>query len=140
MNVNANISTLMTPEVLTVHPNSTLLEVKNMFDKYAIHHLPVVQENKLVGMVSKSDLLRFLRGNSTGAYDVVLNGVRLKQAKVKGIMTKGLAKLSSSESVLTALKVFKENLFHAIPIVDNEKLVGILSTQDIINNLVEQRQ
>jgi len=140
MNVNANISTLMTPEVITVQPESDLLVVKELFDQHAIHHMPVVKEGKLVGMVSKSDLLYFLKGNPTDDFDGALNQVRLKHGKVSRVMTKGLAKLSSNESVLTALKVFKENLFHAIPIVDDEKLVGILSTHDIIENLVEQRQ
>ncbi len=140
MNVNAKISTLMTPEVFTVNPEENLLEVKNLFDQHAIHHLPVVEEDQLVGMVSKSDLLYFLKGNPSDDFDGVLNQVRLKHAKVNRVMTKGLAKLSSKESILTALKVFKENLFHAIPIVDDEKLVGILSTQDIINSLVDQRQ
>jgi len=140
MNVNANISTLMTSDVLTIAPADDLLEVKELFDEHAIHHLPVVKEGQLVGMVSKSDLLYFLKGNVTDDFDGPLNQVRLKQGKVEGVMTKGLATLSSTESLLTALKVFKANLFHAIPIVDDEKLVGILSTQDIINNLVDQRQ
>ena len=59
----------------------------------------------------------------------------MKNHQVESIMTTGLAKLAPTDKILVALKVFKENLFHAIPIVDQDELVGIVTTYDIIKAL-----
>jgi acetoin utilization protein AcuB len=50
-------------------------------------------------------------------------------------MTTKLAKLEPSDKINVALEVFKENLFHGIPIVNNDALVGIVTTYDIIKHL-----
>ena len=54
---------------------------------------------------------------------------------VKDIMTKRLAKLEPTDKINVALEVFKENLFHALPVVEGDKIVGIVSTFDIIKRL-----
>ena len=61
--------------------------------------------------------------------------MRLNNYSAKDIMTKKLAKLDPDDKIIIALEVFKENLFHAIPVVDNEKIVGIVTTFDIIKRL-----
>lgn len=132
MNVLEPISTIMTSNVLTVNPTSKLAEVKNIFDANKIHHLPVVENKEIVGLLSTTDLNAFLRGKSDNNYDQLLNDVRLNQHTADEIMTTGLAKLSSTDRISVALKVFKENLFHAIPVVDDGQLVGIVTTHDII--------
>lgn len=55
-------------------------------------------------------------------------------------MTKGIATMSSNERINIALEIFKENIFHAIPIVDEGKLVGIITTHDIIVNLAKDNE
>ncbi|MBK8669766.1 MAG: CBS domain-containing protein [Saprospiraceae bacterium] len=61
--------------------------------------------------------------------------VRLNNYTAKDIMTKKLAKMDPDDKINIALEVFKENLFHAIPVVKDEKIVGIVTTFDIINRL-----
>ena len=134
MNVLAPISTIMTPSPITVSPNDPLATVDKVFEKYKIHHLPVVEAGELVGIISKTDLLYFLKGIKS-EFQEFLNKARLRDYTASEIMTTGMAKLSSTEKISVAVEVFKENLFHAIPIVDNDKLVGILTTYDIINSL-----
>ena len=53
-------------------------------------------------------------------------------------MTTGIATLESNERINVALQLFAENLFHAIPIVDQGELVGMLTTYDIIRVLVDE--
>ncbi|MFK7810531.1 MAG: HPP family protein [Saprospiraceae bacterium] len=140
MNVLDPISTIMTKDVLTVSPEDKLQEAQKIFDQHKIHHLPVTdKEGHVLGMLSVTDLHYFLRGKSINSYEIILNDIRLKNYKVEEIMTKGLAKISSTDRILTALKIFKENLFHAMPIVDDEKLVGIITTHDIISNLANEK-
>ncbi len=136
MNILAPVSTIMTKKLLTVNPKDKLSVVKEIFDQHKIHHLPVVRYKAIVGMVSKTDLLYFLKGASyENGYDDMLNEARLNNYTAEEIMTTGLAKVSSKDRIGVAVEVFKENLFHAIPVVDDDELVGILTTYDIIRSL-----
>lgn len=138
MNILAPVSTIMTTDLLTVNPEDTLLMVKEKFDQKRIHHLPVVRFKEIVGIISKTDLLYFLKGMSPDPYHKVQNEVRLRNYKAKDIMTTGLAKLETTDRINVASEVFKENLFHAIPVLENGDLVGIITTYDIIKKLAEE--
>jgi acetoin utilization protein AcuB len=135
MNILDPVSTIMTSKLITVNPEDKLESVKELFDKHRIHHIPVVRYQEIVGIISKTDLLYFLRGLTNNSYEKVLNDVRLKNYNAEDIMTKGIAKISSTDRIAVALEIFKENIFHAIPIVDNGNLVGIVTTYDIIKAL-----
>lgn len=137
MNLLAPISTIMTQELITVGPFDTMNSIKEIFESNNIHHIPVVQGGKIVGMISKSDYLFFMRGFTLNRDDHRMNDLRGRAFKATDIMTAGLAKMEHDEKINIALEVFKENLFHAIPIVKEEKLVGIVTTFDIIQHLAD---
>lgn len=140
MNLLAPISTIMTTELKTVGPHDTLIKVEEIFKTKRIHHLPVTEDNKLVGMISKSDYLFFKRGFNHNNVEEKWDEVRLKSHRVNEIMTRGIARMEETDRINVALEVFKENLFHAIPIVnDKGELRGIVTTYDIINHLAEER-
>ncbi len=141
MDILAPVSTIMTKKLLTVNPKDKLSVVKEIFDTHKIHHLPVVRYKTIVGMLSKTDLLYFLKGVTyDNGYEDMLNEARLSNYTADEIMTTGLAKISSKDRIGVAVEVFKENLFHAIPIVDDGELVGILTTYDIIRSLSLKNQ
>lgn len=138
MNVLAPISSIMTKNLITVTPEDKLTTIKEIFEKHNIHHIPVVRYKSIVGIVSKTDFLYFLRGFSHNDEDKFVNDARLRAYRAEDIMTKGMAKLESSERINVALEVFKVNRFHAIPVVDNDELVGIITTFDIIRALADE--
>jgi acetoin utilization protein AcuB len=80
-----------------------------------------------------------LKVKTNDSYEEMLNEVRLKNYTVEEIMTTGLATLGPDDLIQTALNIFKENLFHALPIVKDGKLVGLLSAQDIIVALANEK-
>lgn len=136
MDILAPVATIMTKKLITVNPKDKLSVVKEIFDTHKIHHLPVVRYKTIVGIVSKTDLLYFIKGaNGGNGYEEMLNEARLNNYTAEEIMTTGLAKVSSKDRIGVAVEVFKENLFHAIPVVDDDELVGILTTYDIIRSL-----
>jgi len=138
MDLLAPVSSMMTIDVKTVEPEDTMKKVEQVFRENRIHHVPVVEEGKLVGIVSKSDYLFFKRGFNDQTTDNRIDEFRLKTRRVKDIMTKGIAKLEPTDRIGVALEVFKENLFHAIPVVDDGNLVGMITTFDIIKKLSEE--
>ncbi len=135
MNILHPVSNIMTANPICIGANETLAVADKLFRENRIHHLPVLAEGKLVGMVSKSDFLFFRRGFTDTDYEKFEEDVRLNNYTARHIMTSKLAKLSPDDKINVALEVFKENLFHAIPVVENDRIVGILTTFDIINRL-----
>jgi len=135
MNLLAPVSSIMTEDLITVGPEDNLKKVQDIFESNKIHHLPVVDKGQLSGMLSKSDYLLFKRGFVTEESENELDQMRLKTSKVKEVMTSRLGKLEPSDRIQAAVEVFRENLFHAIPIVENGYLRGIVTTLDIINHL-----
>lgn len=138
MNILAPVSTIMSRDLITVNPQDSLKVAKEIFDAKRIHHIPVVRYKKIVGIISKTDLLYFLKG-ANHEKEVGRNEKLLEKYVAEDIMTKGMAKLESTDRINVALEVFKENLFHAIPVVDNDELVGIVTTYDIIKALSEDK-
>lgn len=132
MDILAPISTIMTKDLITVNPETKLSEVRKIFAEHRIHHIPVVNYKKIEGIISKFDLMHFLKGLSIDSTENVLNEIRLQNYEAKDIMTTGMAKLASHERINVALAIFEENLFHSIPIVDDGDLVGLVTTYDII--------
>jgi CBS-domain-containing membrane protein len=128
----------MTTNLITVGPDERMERVDEIFNNNEFHHLPVVDENKkLVGILSKTDYLMLC--NSFTIFNTRIakeqNRRLFASMLVKEIMQKNTAKLHPDNEVLLAVGFFKENLFHAIPIVDAEdKLVGIVTTFDLINH------
>jgi len=124
-----SIEHVMTKNVVTVSPEQNLLDVKHIYEnKRWHHHIPVLENDRLVGMVSLIDFMYNIAG--AGIND---NHKVYKELKVKDIMTRTPFYLTTKASVNDVAKVLSTQYYHAVPILENDKLVGIVSTADIIN-------
>ena len=131
-----SVGKIMTTQVITVQPEDTMDKVKKIFQTHNIHHIPVVEEEKVVGILSKTDYLKLLHGftlfktHKSESY----NDAILRSLLAREVMTKQVAKLNPEDSVEMAVGFFRENLFHALPVVNKEgMLVGIITTYDLLN-------
>ncbi len=136
MNVFAPVSTLMVTDLVTINPETSLRKVKEIFEEHSFHHLPVVDFRKIVGMVSRTDFDRFV-GGLKKANDATTD--LLEKTRAEEIMTKGLGKLEPDDRINVALEIFSKNWFHALPVVKDDELVGIITTQDIIRALLNEK-
>ncbi len=139
MNLLDPISKIMSDKLITVSKNDPIFLLGELFNKHRIHHVLVTQSSDLLGMVSKSDFLLFQRGIGNKSSEKKLDELRMKSHLVEEIMTSKLATMQKDEKINVALEIFKENLFHAIPILDQDELVGIVTPLDIINRLAEDK-
>lgn len=139
MNILHPVSNIMTKELVTLSPTASIAEAAKIFREKKVHHIPIIVNSELVGIVSKSDYLFFRRGFLDNSEDEKIEEIRMNNYQVSYIMTKGIAKLEPSSRISVALEIFKENIFHAIPVVEHSKLVGIITTYDIINQLATDR-
>ena len=122
----------MTSRLITVKPKDKLTAVKEIFDQNKIHHIPVVRFKEIVGIISKSDFLHFLRGFQRNEEDRFVNEARLRVYNAEDIMTSGIAKVTPDDRINVVLDIFLENRFHAIPVIDKGDLVGIVTSFDVI--------
>ncbi len=134
---NTKLSEIMTTNVVTASPDDNLETLVKVFKNNDFHHLPVIDENqKLVGILSKSDYLMLCDSMSIfkNKYEEKQNNRFFKSMLIKDVMRKDIAKLKPENTVMIAAGFFRENLFHAVPIVDKEdKLLGIVTTFDLLN-------
>ncbi len=121
--MNEPLSSIMTTEIVTAEEDARLSKIKDILDKHQkIHHVPIVKGKKLVGILTTHDILRFKN-----------NRINFNKTRAKDVMTKKLAVLTPNNKVGAAAELFLENLFHAVPIIDEKKnLLGIVTSFDVL--------
>lgn len=120
--MNELVHTHMTKDVTTLGPDSTLGEAREILIGKHIHHIPIVEGKKLVGMVTSWDIFKL--GKSVAEY---------QDMKIKEIMTTKVATLDPDQHLGAVAEVLTRHLFHAVPIVnDDHELMGIVTSTDII--------
>ena len=133
--MGCTINELMTDDLITMAPNDNMTKAKDIFESHAIHHIPVVSaDGHLEGIISKSDFYKILHGftlfkvkRSDEYNQSILNSLLAKE-----VMTERPISIPLNVDVMVAVEIFKENLIHALPIIDQQKLVGIITPYDIM--------
>jgi acetoin utilization protein AcuB len=120
--MNETVNTIMSSKVIALDVNDNLSAALDIIKKSRVHHFPVVEGKKLVGIITSWDLLKLNRSFEEYA-----------QIKVSDVMTRKVAFLEIDDPVGSAAEVLLENLFHAIPICNEaHELVGIVTAFDIL--------
>ena len=139
MKKNEPIKNIMSSKLVFATINSKISEVKSLMQENHIHHVPVVSGKKLIGLVSRVDLLRssfsdlFVKDDQASADQ--LDSV----ASIEDVMTRDIKTLSVSSSVRDAAMILLGSDFNSLPIIDsNEELAGIVTSKDITRYLIEQ--
>ena len=122
----------------SVQPEDPLKLAQDLFLEHQIHHLLVTEEDRLMGILSYGDLLYLLNRMDNDGFEAYRNQVRLKNYKVSEIMSSQVITLQKEEPLLHALQLFLDKRINALPIMDGEKLVGIITSRDIIKGLVRE--
>lgn len=134
---------IMTTNVISVNPDTILTKVRDIFESEHIHHLPVINQDKeVVGIISRLDYHTLLDHFTIFASDVAKkrNEKFFGTILVKEIMTENVIKIGTEEALEVVIKIFLENLFHALPVIQKNQLVGIITSHDIIKYLFEKNK
>lgn len=129
MMLNKKVKEIMTTDVITTSPD---VDVVNAFEKlmeHKISSLPVVEDDKLVGIITATDV----------GHNLILDKYELGTS-VNEIMIKSVVTVSPEDSLETAINVMKEGvpsygILNQLPVVEDCKLVGIISDGDIIQEI-----
>lgn len=128
------IRDVMTKNPITVDSETLVLDAQKIMQEHNIRRLPVVDKGKLVGIVTKHDLLQASPSPATSLSIHELNYL-LARMKVKEIMKRNPMILAPDTPFEEALKVGQEKKIGSFPVVENGKLVGIATESDIVRFL-----
>jgi CBS domain-containing protein len=123
------VSEIMTRDVITTTPETDVVYAFEKLMQYKISSLPVVDGEKLIGIITATDV----------GHNLILDKYELG-TKVEEIMVKDVVTISPDDTLKTAIDVMKEaipgsGILNQIPIVEDGKLVGIISDGDIIQEV-----
>lgn len=125
---------LMTEGVFVVDANDDLATVSDLMDARSIRHAPVVQEGRLVGLISHRDLLRYALKGQAGASPEVERAAQFR-LRAEEIMTREVATVRPQQDIREAARVMLEGKFGCLPVVEDGRLVGILTESDFVRFL-----
>lgn len=89
-------------------------------------------------MLSYTDLLRISFADAVDEEEETVDAIVYNMFTIGQVMARNLTSVSSTTTIKEVAEILSVKEFHAIPVVDNEKLVGIVTTTDLINYLLEQ--
>lgn len=130
------INDVMTSSLLTVTYEQSMHKVDEIFIEHNIHHIPVVKGDELVGIISRTDVDKMKHGKSffvnTNASSY--NAALFEATLAKDVMTKHVQTIKATDSIFLAYSWFKNNEFRALPVVNENKLIGIITPIDILDH------
>lgn len=129
------VEELMTSKVFTIDPHDMIDRVFFLIHYERVRHLPVVEKGKVIGMVSDRDMYKALGPKSnSNAIEGNKSGTELHviPKKVQNIMRRGVISVSPDTLASDAAALMADNRIGALPVLKGDKLVGILSSTDIL--------
>lgn len=137
MKKNQEVSEIMSRNVVKLLLTDSLTHAEHLFKKHHIRHMPVVNGNVLVGMLSYTDLLRISFVDAVDDEDEIVDTTVYNMFTVEQVMTKKLITVTPDTPILKVAEILSEREFHSLPIVEGDFLVGIVTTTDLIKYLIK---
>jgi CBS domain-containing protein len=148
------VKEIMKRKVICFSPNDSILKVAKVFSEKNISGAPVVENKKVVGVISETDIIKVIRlklPNATPTAQLsflILNFLKdafvfkkelkkISQLTVKNLMSKKVISISPEASIVEAAEMMEKYDVQRLPVVKNGKLVGIISRADLVKTLIK---
>jgi acetoin utilization protein AcuB len=120
----------------TISPDQTIPDAHEIMSKHNVRRLPVVKNGKLVGVVSKEDIIQASPSKAT-TFSMGEITYLLSKTKISQIMSRNLITISSNALLEEAALLMRDNNVSFLPVVDDGKLVGIITESNIFDAFIE---
>ncbi|MEN2486427.1 CBS domain-containing protein [Flavobacterium sp. B11] len=131
------ISHIMTKTVVTANEKDDLKTVVEKLKANTIRHIPIVRGKEVIGIISRTDINRLTFGALFEGQDNADEAI-LEMLTVPQVMTSKPKTVSSDTIIRDLAEIFVKEDFHALPVVDNGELKGIVTTTDVVRYFLEQ--
>lgn len=130
------VSQIMSKNVIKLNIDDSLTKAEALFKEYNIRHIPVLSGSEIVGIISYTDLLKVSLADYSDD-DTEVTTTLYNMFSLKQVMTKDVTTVLSYTSIKEVAEIFASSDFRALPVTYENKLVGIVTTTDIIKYLLE---
>lgn len=131
------ISIIMAKQLIKVSSSTKVSVVYQFFKDHAVKHLPVTEGSKLVGVISKSDIQQLASTFGNSNKEVIPS--LLDSYQLDHVMVKNPLAISPNTTLKETVDILANESFHSLPVVEDGNLIGIATTNDILNYLLQQR-
>lgn len=132
------IASIMTTNLVTLNKTDTLENAEQLFKKHQIRHIPVIDGSHIIGMLSYTDLLRISFADAIDEDEQEVDTVVYNMFSIEQVMAKKLVTVTPDTTVKEVAEILANKEFHALPVLKEGTLVGIVTTTDLIQFLLEQ--
>ena len=134
MNLNSTVAELMSTDIECVQPNQQIIDLKHIYEKQPFHqHIPVTENNQLVGIVSLIDFMRAIHNASLDDNEPVYHSILVKE-----IMSIHPVSIAPTTTLKEASKQLIDGGFHSLIVAENNEVKGIITTTDLLKFLISQ--
>ena len=141
MKKRESVSNIMTKSVHTLNLTNNLEDAEKAFKSHNVRHLPVVSGKELIGMLSLTDLARISFVDSYGEMndnEGTVDTAVYNMLTIEQVMAQKVETIDINATIRDVAEVLSKREYHALPVVEDNKLVGIVTTTDLVKYLLEQ--
>ena len=125
-----SVKDFMTRKVVYISPDTTIAHAADLMREQDLHRLPVIENDKLVGLVTEGTIAEASPSKATSLSIYEMNYL-LNKTKVKDVMIKDVITVSAYASLEDATYLMYKNKVGILPVVDNDQLYGVITDRDI---------
>jgi len=128
---HTEVTALMREHLITLHPKEKLERAKQIFHDYDFHHIPIVADGKLVGIISQGDILN-IEGIYARTYYNETRKLYLGTETVDIIMKRHVITVEKDATIMDAIDQMLDYYINAVPVVHSNEIIGLITTYDIL--------
>ncbi len=128
------VSKIMATDVVALDRNASLGSAKDIMDQRRLRHFPVVENGNVVGVVSQRDLFRASLASMLG-YEERTKKAFLDNLSIKGIMSDPPITVTADTGISEAARLMVEKKVGCLPVVDGNRLIGLVTDTDFLKVL-----
>ena len=127
-----SVSDFMSTELITVSPETPIFDAIDLMKKHDIHRLPVLEQGKLVGLITEGIIQEAMPSKATSLSVYEVNYL-LNKTTVRDVMIKKVETIAPDALLEDAISIMRSNNIGVLPVIDGEELKGIITNNDIFD-------
>lgn len=130
------VKDFMTKKVVYISPDTTIAHAADKMREQGLHRLPVIENDKLVGLVTEGTIAEASPSKATSLSIFEMNYL-LNKTKVKDVMIRQVITVSPFDSLEDAVYLMLKNKVGILPVVENEQVYGVITDRDVFKSFLE---
>ena len=139
MNLLAPVSSIMNRDLHVVLPDDNINLVRDIFERKRVQNIPVVKHGRVIGIINRQGFRSFYEGLNRHFEYKSMNQMPSNIHTAEEVMNKKVFALEIHDRISLALEMLRDNVFYALPVLDGQKLVGMVTSLEIIKTLAKDK-